>query len=122
MEVQQPKRVQITKLPNHQDQKFLGKYFHLPLSYNKDVYVNETIDTNIVRILYYYNDKDNEDLGSWRLTTAEVINIEESLRSTVDLSSPDCGAGFYYIYHKRDVSTKFNNFIVDQELEMFFLN
>ena len=63
-----------------------GTYIHTPKPYNPDVYIQEKGDY----ALYYYPDKENPTIGSWRITNFSQLG------NSADLESSNLGSGLWY--------------------------
>ncbi len=87
----------------------LGVYVHKPQSFNPDVYVNQIQDEDgYYWLLYYYNEKDDCELGSWRISVCDYP--DGSGQTCSDPNSPYLGYGFFYPKgYQRAVSEKFTD-------------
>merc|ERR1712032_744267 len=107
----QPKSVIINSLDRSGLEEWVGRYIHVPVSYNNDFYVMENISKRgELKVLYWYLDSKDQTKGSWRLANGNLRDLENSCEDMADPKSSDCGRGEQYLKYKIPVGNKFTNY------------
>ena len=88
-----------------------GTYIHTPKPYNPNVYIQESWKY----ALYYYPEKIDSTIGSWRIT--ELLYLETS----ADLQSRELGCGLWYPAMKIPNQKKYEKRITDKGWSLEFV-